>query len=146
MGFDFDISHENMSVILDWKLQYENVKPLLVVGGSETTRADLMSKFGQNYFEYTVFTNLKNNEEICDYMNEHEPGRDMIFFLEKSLSDMIVPTETILILNNAHSCDGIWPLLKYVHDSNSDIFIAATGEFTEEQIAAAAEYTMLLRL
>jgi len=146
MEYDFDISHENMGTILDWRLQYEYVKPLLVVGGEETARSDLMKKFGRNYFDNTIFTNIKNNAEIRNYINEHEPGRDMFFFLEKALADMIVPDETLLIFNNAHTCEGIWALLKYVHDNDSNIYIAATGEFTEEQLAAAADYTMLLRL
>lgn len=146
MEYDFDITHDNMGTILDWRLQYENVKPLLVIGTDETIRADLMKKFGRNYFDNTIFTNLKNNAEIRNYINDNEPGRDMFFFLEKTLADMIVPDETLLIFNNAQTCDGIWPLLKYVYELDNNIYFAATGDFTEEQLTAASDFTMQIRL
>lgn len=45
-----------------------------------------------------IHINLKNNQEIREYINTMPPGRDAYYFIEKAVHDMIVPLDTMLIL------------------------------------------------
>ena len=70
----------------------------------EEDRTKVIKEFAMNYFDNMVHINLKNNQEIREYINTMPTGRDAYYFIEKAVHDMIVPLETILIFNNADSC------------------------------------------
>ena len=98
--------------LLDWKLQFKDYKTLLLTGSTEEDRTKVIKEFAMNYFQNMIHINLKNNQEIREYINTMPPGRDAYYFIEKAVHDMIVPLDTMLIFNNADSCEGngIWDL------------------------------------
>ena len=112
--------------LLDWKLQFKDYKTLLLTGSTEEDRTKVIKEFAMNYFQNMIHINLKNNQEIREYINTMPPGRDAYYFIEKAVHDMIVPLDTMLIFNNADSCEG--------------------GDFSEKEIQAASEYCIVIRL
>lgn len=137
-----------ISDLLDWKLQFKDYKTLVFTGSTEEDRTEVIKEFAKNYFDNMIHINLKNNEEIREYINTMPTGRDAYFFIEKAVHDMIVPLETILIFNNADSCEGpgIWEYARSFFTEEDMSFLVVAGDFTEEEIKAASEYCIIIRL
>ena len=95
-----------------------------------------------------IHINLKHNPEVREYINTMATGRDAYYFIEKAVHDMIVPLDTILIFNNADSCEGngIWDYAKNFFTEEDMSFLAVVGDFSEEEIEAASEYCIVIRL
>ncbi len=137
-----------ISQLLDWKLQFKDYKTLVFTGSTEEDRTEVIKRFAADYFDNMIHINLKNNDEIREYINTMPTGRDAYYFIEKSVHDMIVPLETILIFNNADSCEGqgIWDYAKNFFTEEDMSFLAVVGDFTEEELSAAADYCIIVRL
>ena len=75
-------------------------------------------------------------------------GRDAYYFIEKAVHDMIVPLDTILIFNNADSCEGngIWDYAENFFRPEDESFLAVVGDFTEKEIKKASDYCIVIRL
>lgn len=134
--------------LLDWKMQFKDYKTLLFVGSTEEDRTEVIKKFAMEYFHYMIHINVRNNPEVREYINTMPVGRDAWYFMEKAVHDMIVPMETILIFNNAESCEGpgIWEYAKNFFQPEDESFLVVAGEFSEEEIQAASEYCIVVRL
>lgn len=137
-----------ISELLDWKLQFKDFKTLLLTGSTEEDRTEVIKMFAKDYFNNMIHINVKNNPEVREYINTMPTGRDAYYFIEKAVHDMIVPQETILIFNNADSCEGngIWDYAEHFFEPEDESFLAVVGDFTEEEIAAASEYCVVIRL
>ena len=134
--------------LLDWKLQFKDYKTLLLTGSTDEDRTKVIKEFAMNYFQNMIHINLKNNQEIREYINTMPPGRDAYYFIEKAVHDMIVPLDTMLIFNNADSCEGngIWDYAAHFFSEDDMSFLAVVGDFSEKEIRAASEYCIVIRL
>lgn len=133
--------------LLDWKLQFHEYKTLLLVGSTEEDRTAVIKEFAMEYFKNMIHINIKNNQEVREYINTMPTGRDAYYFIEKAVHDMIVPLDTILIFNNADSCnENIWNWAENFFEEEDMSFLAVVGDFSEEEIAAASEYCIVIRL
>lgn len=137
-----------ISELLDWKLQFKDYKTLLLTGSTEEDRTKVIKEFAMNYFDNMVHINLRNNKEVREYTTRCLPVGTRITLSKKRCIDMIVPLETILIFNNADSCEGegIWNYAKDFFEEEDMSFLAVVGDFTEEEIAAASDYCIVIRL
>lgn len=134
--------------LMDWKLQFKDFKTLLLVGSTEEDRTEVIKKFALEYFNNMIHINVRNNEEVRNYINTMPVGRDAWYFMEKAVHDMIVPQDTILIFNNAEACEGegIWNYARDFFQPEDESFLVVAGEFTEEEIQKASEYCIVVRL
>lgn len=133
--------------LLDWKLQFREYKTLLLVGSTEEDRTKVIKEFAMEYFKNMIHINVKNNPEVREYINTMPTGRDAYYFIEKAVHDMIVPLDSILIFNNADSCnENIWNWARDFFEEEDMSFLAVVGDFSEEEIEAASEYCIVIRL
>jgi len=133
--------------LLDWKLQFREYKTLLLVGSTEEDRTKVIKEFAMEYFKNMIHINVKNNPEVREYINTMPTGRDAYYFIEKAVHDMIVPLDSILIFNNADSCnENIWNWARNFFEEEDMSFLAVVGDFSEEEIEAASEYCIVIRL
>lgn len=133
--------------LLDWKLQFREYKTLLLTGSTEEDRTKVIKEFAMEYFKNMIHINIKNNQEVREYINTMPTGRDAYYFIEKAVHDMIVPLDTILIFNNADSCnENLWNWAENFFEEEDMSFLAVVGDFTEEEIEAASEYCIVIRL
>ena len=136
-----------ISELLDWKLQFREYKTLLLVGSTEEDRTAVIKEFAMEYFKNMIHINVKNNPEVREYINTQPTGREAYYFIEKAVHDMIVPLDTILIFNNADSCnENLWNWAENFFEEEDMSFLAVVGDFSEEEIAAASEYCIVIRL
>ena len=134
--------------LLDWKLQFQDYKTLLLTGSTEEDRTEVIKNFALEYFHNMIHINLKNNQKVREYINTQPTGRDAYYFIEKAVHDMIVPLDTLLIFNNADSCEGngIWDYAENFFKPEDESFLAVVGDFTEEEIEKASDYCVVVRL
>ena len=137
-----------MKELLDWKLQFQDYKALVLTGSTEEDRTEVIKAFAKRCFDNMIHINLKNNQEIREYINTHPTGRDAYLYIEHAVHDMIVPLETLLIFNNADSLEreACWEYARRFFEPEDMSFLAIVGEFSEEELAAAEEYCTVLRL
>lgn len=130
-----------MTELLDWRMQFEDYKTLILTGSTPKDRMDVIRRFAARNFESMIHVNVKNNEKIREYMNTNPAGRDAYRFLEKSVMEMIMPVDTVLVLENADALEP-YAFVDYAENLfNPDdmCFLIMTGEFSDEDIAPLRE-------
>lgn len=137
-----------MNELLDWKMQFQEYKTLVLTGSTAADRTKVLKGFARQNFENLIWVNLKNNENIRNYINTMPAGYDAYLYLEKTLIDMIVPLDTMLFLDNAHECEfrGVVDYANNLFEESDMCFLALSGEFTEEQLEVLSETCMVVRL
>lgn len=94
-----------LTQLLDWRMQFEDYKTLILTGSTAKDRMNVIRQFAAKNFESMVHVNVKNNAKIREYMNTNPAGRDAYRFLEKSVMEMIMPIDTAVVLENADSLE-----------------------------------------
>lgn len=137
-----------MTDLLDWKLQFQDYKALVLTGSTEEDRTEVIKAFAKRCFDNMIHINLKNNSEIREYINTHPTGRDAYLYIEHAVHDMIVPMETLLIFNNADSLDreACREYAKNFFEPEDMSFLAVVGDFSEEELEKMSEYCTILHL
>ncbi|MGI6205082.1 MAG: hypothetical protein ACOYJI_00425 [Anaerovoracaceae bacterium] len=130
-----------LSDLLDWRMQFENFKTLILTGSSEKDRMNVIRQFAAKNFESMVHVNLRNNEKIREYMNNNPAGRDAYRFLEKAVMEMIMPIDTVVVLENADSLNpaAFRDYAENLFAPEDTCFLIMTGEFSDEDLAPLAE-------
>ena len=134
--------------LLDWKLQFQDFKTLILTGSTEEDRTAVIKEFAFEYFKNMIHINLRNNKEVREYIQTMPTGRDAYYYIEKAVHDMIVPLDSVVIFNAAEACEGkgIWDWAENFFEEEDQSFLAVVGEFTEEELEKAAEYSIIIRL
>ncbi len=137
-----------LSDLLDWRLQFKDYKTLIITGSTAEDRTQVLKDFALKNFENMIHINLKNNEKIREYINTMPPGYDAYLFLEKTLIDIIIPVDTMLIFDNADSCDheAVFHYAEDLFSEDDMCFLAISGDFTDEELAPYEESCIHLRL
>lgn len=130
-----------LSDLLDWRMQFENFKTLILTGSTEKDRMNVIRQFAAKNFESMVHVNLRNNEKIREYMNNNPAGRDAYRFLEKAVMEMIMPIDTVVVLENADSLnpEAFRDYAENLFAPEDTCFLIMTGEFSDEDLAPLAE-------
>ena len=137
-----------MDELLDWREQFKDYKTLILTGSTAEDRTAVIKQFALEFFRRMIHINLATNEKIRNYIMTMPVGRDAWYFIEKAVIDMIVPDETLLIFDNAHACggQGIWDYARSFFTPEDESFLAVLGDFSEEELEAASEYCIIVRL
>lgn len=134
--------------LLDWKLQFQDYKTLILTGSTAEDRKAVIMDFAKMYFENAIQVNLSTNEEIRNYIETKPVGRDAYHFIEHATHDLIVPLETILIFDHAEVCqgNGIWDWAENFFQPEDMSFMAILGDFTPEELEKAESGCVIVEL
>lgn len=137
-----------LNELLDWRMQFQDFKTLILTGSTPRDRIRTFKAFAKKNCENMISVNLKNNEEIREYINTHPAGYDAYLYLEQTLHDVIVPMETILIFDNADSCrfESVRDYANNLFSEEDTCFFAICGDFTPEQLEELGETCVLINL
>lgn len=129
------------SQLLDWRLQFQDYKALVLTGATPRERMAIVREFVLKNFEEMMHVNLKNNASVREYINTNPPGQEACFYLEKTLMGMLVPGDTCVVFENADSCDydAVFDYAENLFAEEDMGFLILTGDFTKEQLAAQAD-------
>ena len=127
--------------LLDWRMQFREFKPLILTGSTPKDRLKVIREFVPKNFEDMLHVNLKNNEQVREYINHNPPGPEAYLFLEKTLMGMIMPGDTCVVFENADACDpkAVMDYAENLFTEEDMGFLILTGEFTEEILASHAD-------
>lgn len=134
--------------LLDWRMQFQDFKTLILTGSDPHDRIRVIKSFAKKNCENMISVNIKNNETIRNYINTHPAGYEAYLYLEQTLHDMIVPMDTILIFDNADSCnfESVKDYANNLFSEADACFFVICGDFTEEQLAELGETCILVTL
>lgn len=113
--------------LLLWKNNTTNRMPLLLYGARQVGKTYLLIKFGEKYFENTVYINLETNLSAASYFSDDISPKRLIRFLETTVNEAITPGKTLIIFDEIQSCERALTSLKYFCELAPEYHIAAAG-------------------
>lgn len=113
--------------LLTWKNKTENRMPLLLYGARQVGKTYILTKFGDAYFDNTVYINLETNLSTAAYFSNDISPERLIRFLETTVNEVITPGKTLIIFDEIQSCERALTSLKYFCELAPEYHIAAAG-------------------
>lgn len=110
-----------------WKDKSAERKPLIINGARQVGKTYILRKFGENAFENVVYINLETNTTIASYFSENIEPERLIRYFEASTGQLIIPGQTLVILDEIQSCERALTALKYFCEEVPEYHIAAAG-------------------
>ncbi|MDD3570126.1 MAG: AAA family ATPase, partial [Lachnospiraceae bacterium] len=112
--------------LLEWK-QREKRMPLLLYGARQVGKTYILTEFGRQYFENTVYINLETNLAVASYFTDDISPERIIRFLEATVNQEIVAGKTLIIFDEIQACERALTALKYFCELAPEYHIAAAG-------------------
>ncbi len=113
--------------LIEWKDRTENRMPLLLYGARQVGKTYALTKFGEKYFENTVYINLETNLSAASYFSDDISPKRLIRFWETTVNEVITPGKTLIILDEIQSCERALTSLKYFCELAPEYHIVAAG-------------------
>ena len=137
-----------MSELLDWRMQFQDYKTLVLTGSTPRDRIRVIKDFAKKNCENMISINIRNNETVREYVNTHPAGYDAYLYLEQYLHDVIIPMDTILIFDNADACnfESVRDYAENLFTEEDAVFFVICGDFNEAQLAELQDSCILVHL
>ncbi len=113
--------------LLEWKNKERDRMPLLVYGARQVGKTYIISKFGEENYKNVAYVNLELNQSVCSYFLENIEPERIIRYIEISTGERIVPSETLIILDEIQSCERALTSLKYFQEMAPEYHIICAG-------------------
>ena len=113
--------------LLAWKNNTRSRQPLLLYGARQVGKTYILNDFGERNYKNTVYINLETNLAVAGYFGDDITPERIIRFLEAAANDVILPGETLIILDEIQSCERALTSLKYFAENAPEYHIAAAG-------------------
>jgi hypothetical protein len=113
--------------LIAWKNHTKKRKPLLMYGARQVGKTYILNEFGEKHYKNTAYINLETNLAVADYFADDISPKRIIRFLETAANDVILPGETLVILDEIQSCERALTSLKYFAEDAPEYHIAAAG-------------------
>jgi uncharacterized protein len=109
-----------------WK-NAKNRKPLIIQGARQVGKTWIMKEFGKLHFENVVYINFESSLRLQSiFINDFDINRIIsIFEIETGIT--IIPTKTLIILDEIQEADKGLTALKYFNENAPEYFIVAAG-------------------
>ena len=98
--------------LVKWK-QKKNKKPLIIRGARQVGKTWLMKKFGEIYYENTIYINFDNNIQIKNLFEQDMDITRIVLGLEIYSGTKINPENTLLIFDEIQEAPKALTALKY---------------------------------
>ncbi len=115
-----------MERLLTWKNNPER-KPLILSGARQVGKTHILREFGEKNYKNTVYVNLEINKVVAAYFDDDISPEKLIKYLEAEAREKILPGETLVILDEAQTCERALTSLKYFCEQAPEYHIAVAG-------------------
>ncbi len=114
-------------VLHAWKNCIEGRMPLLLYGAQQVGKTYILNEFGEKNYKNTVYVNLETNLAVARYFSDDISPERLIRFLEATANDVIIPGDTLIILDEIQSCERALTSMKYFCENAPQYHVAAAG-------------------
>ena len=119
--------------LLRWKSNQTARKPLLLSGARQTGKTYTLREFGEQNYVNVVYINLGSNRNAAAFFKRNIDPERTLEFLENESGIRIVPQETLVILDDIHSCRTALMTLKQFQSKKPEYHIAGIWNFTDNR-------------
>lgn len=109
--------------LLTWKRSPDR-KSLVLSGGRQTGKTWAMRNFGKQYYKSVVYVNLDTNGEAREYFRRNQDPEILLRYLESVCGHMILPGETLVILDELQAVPQARRCLEAFHIEAADFHVA----------------------
>ena len=114
-------------------MQKKKRKPLVIRGARQVGKTSIIRKFGSNKFKYFVELNLEkqyHKELFSTLINI----KDLIIAIEITMKTKIIPSETLLFIDEIQQSSIAMQQLRYFHEEEGELHVIAAGSLLEVKI------------
>ncbi|MCR4721528.1 MAG: AAA family ATPase, partial [Lachnospiraceae bacterium] len=121
------LKRELWNELINWKNRDHH--PLIIKGLRQTGKTFLVKQFGKEYYENTVYLDLRQNTAVHDAFSGNFVVDDMIMSITATIPGVhFVPKKTLIIFDEIQDCPNARSSLKY-WDQDGRFDVLATGSF-----------------
>ena len=110
----------------EWKSK-PNRKPLVLSGARQVGKTWLLKEFGRIAFKNTAYVNFDKNEELKAVFERGFDFKSVISAIQAVCNVDIIPSETLIILDEIQLCPNALRSLKYWQEDYPQYHVAAAG-------------------
>ena len=110
----------------EWKSK-ANRKPLVLSGARQVGKTWLLKEFGRIAFKNTAYVNFDKNEELKAVFESGFDFKGIISAIQAVCNVDIIPSETLIILDEIQLCPNALRSLKYWQEDCPQYYVAAAG-------------------
>lgn len=115
--------------LISWKDKKEHL-PILLRGARQVGKSYLVEQFGKKYFENVAVVDFENHPEYKAPFSSREP-KEILTRLEFLLNMKIIPSKTLLFLDEIQTCPEALISLRYFKEKLPELHIIAAGSLLE---------------
>ena len=120
------MKRELYNKLIEWK-NSPNRKPLILNGARQVGKSWLLEEFGRSEYERVVRFSLDRAERARAVFESKGPVEEMLRKLSALAGEDIMPSNTLLIIDEVQECPQAIECLKYFCEDAPDIHIAVAG-------------------
>jgi hypothetical protein len=128
LAYNQYVKRTKYSELLKWKASPRR-KPLVLYGARQVGKTWLLKEFGKNEYKDTLYINLDTDPGIYKYFEGNISPSRIIAGLEDHFGKRIIPSETLLILDEIQENQRAKDSLKYFNEEAPQYHIASAGSF-----------------
>jgi predicted AAA+ superfamily ATPase len=116
--------------IYDSLIQWKNKPgrmPLVVNGARQVGKSYILQEFGKQEFDNYISVNLETDKALAEKFEENITPMPIIQYLETVHSQRIIPSKTLVILDEIQACERALTSLKYFCEQAPGYHIVAAG-------------------
>jgi uncharacterized protein len=112
--------------LINWKTKIGRM-PLVLNGARQVGKTYSIKEFGKSQFENVVYINLEINTQVNSFFDGDLIPKKIIQYLEVVSESRIIPSKTLIILDEIQSCPRALLSLKSFTEDAHEYFIIAAG-------------------
>jgi predicted AAA+ superfamily ATPase len=120
------MQRELLNFLFKWKEKVDR-KPLIIRGARQVGKTWLMKEFGKTYYNNIAYVNFETALSLHHIFESGFEVERLIMALKIETGVDIIPSETLIILDEIQECEAAITSLKYFQENATQYHIIAAG-------------------
>lgn len=120
------MQRELLETLIKWKEKMDR-KPLIIRGARQVGKTWLMKEFGKTHYKNIAYVNFETALSLHHIFQSGFEVEKLILALKIETGADIVPSETLIILDEIQECEAAITSLKYFQENANQYHIVAAG-------------------
>jgi hypothetical protein len=114
-------------ILIKWKNDQKQRMPLLLSGARQVGKTYILKDFAKKHYKNSVYVNFETNLSVASYFEIDISPERIISFLETTFNQVIIPEDTLIILDEIQFCERALTSLKYFCENANEYHVVAAG-------------------